>query len=376
MPRAATRCYGRRGVLGRQSWLTVASTSALLASALACAPAFAATSTPDQPTGTASGTLRVAWTETLHAARPQLIRTDGGVTFTIEDRFRAPGEPEAWVTDELPDFARTNFRRHYGYLLRARIAVDRFTTTADDVCEDGSAVRTTTVVTAVTQPHGLLATTEPTLNLVRRTGTTGLAPDDETERQGVFILAHSVVGTGRVTTHTTGADCNGFDDQGRSAPSPVDRTDELSLARLMGGDVATSIIASPGSEIPVRVAAGGATVMDHEAKLVYIGTHPERESIEGTWKANVRWGGPPRAQRASCELPSVAELRRVHSLAAARRLLRRHGIPGAVYGGARYDQAPQGSFIITSASPLAVCGATLGTHKFPLLYRSRGLRTR
>src|SRR4051812_841198 len=140
------------------------------------------------PTGPVAGTLHVDWTFTQHAASPQLIRTDGAVTFTIEDRFRDPGAPAAWVTDELPDFVQSNFRKRYGLLVRARVAVDHVTTTADDVCADGSATRTTTVVTAVTQPHGLLATYPPTLNLVKHEGTAGLTPDDETERQGVFIL--------------------------------------------------------------------------------------------------------------------------------------------------------------------------------------------
>jgi hypothetical protein len=328
------------------------------------------------PTGPVAGTLHVDWTYTQHAARPQLIRTDGAVTFTIEDRFRDPGAPAAWVTDELPDFVQSNFRKDYGYLLRARVAVDHITTTADDVCADGSATRTTTVVTAVTQPHGLLATAPPTFDLVKRKGTAGLAPDDETERQGVFILRHGVVGTGRVATHTTGMDCSGFDDQGRDSPAPVDRGDEMSVAGLMGGEVITSIIVSPGIEIPERVGPDGVAVMDHEAKLLYNGVHSERESLEGTWRAQVRFGGPPIAQLASCELPSFGELRHVHTLAGARRLLRRHGIPRAVFGGGRYDQSPRGRFIITSGSPLAPCGRTLGTQKFPRLYRSRGLRSR
>ena len=342
----------------------------LLTLALAWSPAAAVAR---QPTGSASGTLRIDWIETIHAASPQLIRTDGSVTFTIEDRFRDPAAPASWLAEELPDFIRTNFGRHYGFLLRARVAVDHVTTTADDVCQNGAAVRATTVVSGVTQSHGLLATSEPTLNLVKRTGTTSLGPDDETEREGVFILRHGVVGTGRVSTRTTGADCSGFDDEGLSAPAAVDRTGELALVDLMGGEVLRSIILSPGSEIPLRV-AGGTAVMDRDVKLQYAGTHPEREDVEGTWSANLRFGGPPRAQLALCELPTVAELRRVRTLPAVRALLRRHGLPRAFFGGARYDQSPQGTFIITSAAPIAPCGGALGTRKFPLLFRSRGLR--
>ena len=318
------------------------------------------------PTGAVSGTLRANWTE-ISRADP-VTRTDATITFMIDDRLRSPGAAEAWVTEPIPDFARDVVRRSYAYLLRARISVDAFTRTVDNVCDDGNTARSTTTVPAVNQPQGLLQIPEdPVVNLLARSGTTELSIVDVVLGD-VPDVREAIVGMGVVTARTTGADCSGVDEDGQSVPKAVDTSAQVPLAALVGGGATASIIVN-ANDAPLRVLTDGTIVMDHASPLFYQGTNPETDTFTGTWSPNLRLAGPLRSQRAQCRLPTARRLARVHTVRGAQRLLRRYGVPQVVYGGARRHAGRAGTFFLKkSATSYAFCGATLGTRRVPLLF--------
>src|SRR3954454_4946858 len=314
-----------------------------------------------RPIGSGSGTLAVNWTEILQG--DQTTRTDGTITYTVEDRLRSPAEAESWVPQPQPGFVLTVFHRDYGYLLRALVSVDSFVRTVDDVCGDGQAIRTTTSITGIVQPHALLQMTQdPTLDLPDRTGETDLRPIDV-----IIDTANGeqedVPATGMVATRTTGTDCGATDADGVSAPRPVDTQATLHLGALVGANVVEAML--DASQGPLRIAPGGATVMDASQPLVYPGAAPATESLTGSVKPDVRLAGPPRSQRALCRLPDGARMARVHSLPAARRLLRGYGFPDVVYVPPR-GRAPT-SFALKAPSPYDFCGVTLGSRRHPFL---------
>src|SRR3954447_25176374 len=80
-----------------------------------------------RPVGSVSGTVTARWTEVVRG--DTTTRTNAAITFTVEDRLRAPNDAEQWVPQPQPDFVLAEFRGNYAYLLRARVAVDAFTRT-------------------------------------------------------------------------------------------------------------------------------------------------------------------------------------------------------------------------------------------------------
>ena len=314
-----------------------------------------------QPTGSFAGTLTATWTEILRA--DTTTRTDAVITYTVEDRLRSAGEAEAWVPQPQPDFVLAEFRGDYAHLLRATVSVDAFTRTVDDVCDDGQAARTTTVVTGLVQPHALLQTTQdPTLNLPRRTGVTDLRPVDVIAGS-VASEQEIVAATGIVATRTTGTDCGDTDQDGLSEPRAVDTQAELHLGALAGADVIEAMV--DAADLSLRVAPDGTLVMDRPQSLLYQGLKPDTDTLTGSLTPDVRLAGPPRAQRALCALPTRGQVSRVHSLRAARRLLRRHGFPDVVFVAPR--GRPPRSFTLHAPSPYDFCGVTLGTRRHPVL---------
>ena len=321
-------------------------TFAALAVVLALPGAAAARVRPVvRPTGTVSGTLSASWTEIRGATR-----TEGTVTYTVEDRLRSPGAAEAWVPQPQPDFVLDVFRGGYARLLRAEVSVDRFVRTVDATCPDGRAVRTTTVVSGIAQPHALLQLAQdPALYLPGRTGEIAVAPVDVVVIDVQAGEQEDVPATGMVATRTTGTDCSGT----------VDTQATLHLGELAGADVIAAM--GDAAEKPLRVVAGGALATDVVQPIAV-------ESVTGSLTAHLRLAGPPRSQRARCLLPSATRMARVHSLRAARRLLRLHGFPDVVFVRPR-GRTPT-SFTLAAPSRYALCGVTLGTRRHPLL-RSR-----
>lgn len=334
--------------------------------ALALAPAAEARiRVLPRPTGAVSGTVNANWTEVLRGDRT--TRTDAAITFTVEDRLRSAGAAEAWVLQPMPDFVLEELRRNYAYLLRARVAVDAFSRTTDDVCENGAAVRTTTVVTDLVQPHALLQMTQdPTLDLPHRTGGADVRPVDVIVGTGA-AEREDVAATGIVAVRTTGADCGATDEDGFSAPRSVDTTAQLPLGELAGAGAIASMIAA--ADVSLRVVPGATLVMDRSQPLAYEGVSPDNETLTGSLRPDLRLAAPPRSHRALCELPTAARMARVHSLRGARRLLRRHGFPDVVF--VRPRGRPPTSFRIAAPSNYDFCGATLGTRRHPVLRPKR-----
>src|SRR4051794_6846392 len=130
-----TRRLSHHGLGGCKGCATLA---AVILGAVASAPAAQARiAVLPRPIGAVSGTVQARWTE-IRRAGPRTTRTDAAITFTVSDRLRARGAAEAWVPQPQPDFVLDVFRRDYAHLLRARVAVDRFMRTVDDVCETGA----------------------------------------------------------------------------------------------------------------------------------------------------------------------------------------------------------------------------------------------
>jgi hypothetical protein len=317
-----------------------------------------------KPTGAVSGNLTATWTEVL--AGEKSTRTDGAITYSVQDRLRAADAAEAWVPQPQPDFVLAQLRGNYAYFLRAQVAVDRFTRTVEDVCDNGETARTTTVVSGLVQPHALLQTTQdPTLNLLARTGGADLRPVDIVVGSGLSER-EDVAATGIVATRTTGTDCSGTDEDGLSVPRPVDTQAQMHVGELVGAGVIASLIEA--GDASLRIGPGGLLVMSQPDALLYQGTDPENESLTGTWTPNLRFAGPPRSQRALCQLPSKARMARVHTLRGARRLLRRHGFPDVVFVAPRGRRPTR--FRLDAPSTYDFCGVTLGTRRRPVLRAS------
>ena len=353
--------HGLRGCKG------CATLAAVILGAVASAPAAQARiAVLPRPIGAVSGTVQARWTE-IRRAGPRTTRTDAAITFTVSDRLRARGAAEAWVPQPQPDFVLDVFRRDYAHLLRARVAVDRFMRTVDDVCETGAPARAITLVTGLIQPHALLQTTQdPTLDLPRRTGATDLRPVDVFVRTG-GEEREDVPATGIVATRTSGTDCTGFEPDGRSAPRAVDAHTQMHLGELAGPDVVESIIGA--ADMPLRVTRDQRLVMDEPQPLVFLGLNSQTDTLTGSWSPHLRLAGPPRAQRALCRLPGARRMRSVHTLRGARGLLRRYGFAHVAFvppGG----RTPT-SFSLDAPSADAFCGVTLGTRRHPIL-RARG----
>ena len=299
-----------------------------------------------RPIGPIAGTLTVDWIETRGATH-----TAGTLTYTVENRLRSPRAAEAWVPQPQPDFVLDVFRGDYAHLLRATVTVSRFVRTVDATCPDGRTARTTTVVSRIVQPHALLQIgDDPALYLPGRTGETAVAPVDVVVVDAEAGEQEDIPATGMVATHTSGTDCSGA----------VDTQATVHLGELAGADVIGAIVDAAAK--PLRVLPGGALATDSVQPLT-------TQAVTGSLTTHLRLGGPPRSQRARCLLPSPTRMARVHSLRAARRLLRAHGFGDVVYVPPR-GRTPT-SFSIRARSRYALCGVTLGSRRHPVLTAPR-----
>ena len=194
------------------------------------------------PKSKVSGGMRVTWTSDsgdTNEVGSTLSHADGVVRYTIIDRAIGNSAVEDWVPGELPSWA--DKRVGNGFLMRATLDVDRFDASARTVCDGGQTAEVTTRVTGIPQPHALLATEEPTVDLVRGHGTVDLDLPFLIHRDGVIRLGQVVVGTGAVELTTTGTVCS-TDEDGAPvvvAQDPSVRT--LSVADLMGAKVVSAV---------------------------------------------------------------------------------------------------------------------------------------
>lgn len=323
------------------------------------------------PTSNVSGGMRVTWTSDsgdTNEVGSTLSHADGVVRYTIIDRAIGNSAVRAWVPGEFPSWA--DERVGNGFLMRARLDVDRFTASARTVCDGGQMAELTTRVTGIPQPHALLATEEPTSDLVRGHGTVDLDLPFLIHRDGVIRLGQVVVGTGTVELTTTGTVCS-TDEDGAPvvvAQDPSVRT--LPGADLMGAKV-VSAVDDGFQRMQTTVAHDGSlTLAPKPRKLINDDGFQHYETISGSFEPQLHLAGPPAGQSAECTIPTFTEMRRVRSLAAARALVRAHGFPSVALAPSRAAiprQDRDARFLLDFGSPTWICGQPLGTHRYPVL---------
>ena len=303
-----------------------------------------------------------------HQVGSTLSHTDGVVRYTIIDRAIGNSAVEAWVPGELPSWA--DKRVGNGFLMRATLDVDRFNASARTVCDGGQTAEVTTRVTGIPQPHALLATEEPTIDLVGGRGTVDLDLPFLIHRDGVIRLGQVVVGTGAVELTTTGTVCSTNEDGAPVvvAQDPSVRT--LSGADLMGAKV-VSAVDDGFQRMATTVARDGSfTLAPKPRKLINDDSFQHYETITGTFEPQLHLAGPPAGQSSECTIPTFTEMRRVRSLAAARALVRAHGFPSVALAPSRAAiprQDRDARFLLDFGSPTWICGQPLGTHRYPVL---------
>jgi hypothetical protein len=210
-----------------------------------------------------------------------------------------------------------------GLGLQARLVSARITVTADQTCDNGAATRTTTTVARITHARASLVTLQPTIDLIAKRGTSDIDPAWTVLRDGVIRLSQAAYGAGDVETQSTGTDCSGMDETG-SVPAPVSRTEQTPVTQLLGVGIDSAI--DSHHSIPVRITRSGGTSLTGTYRLDDYSRRQDGESFKGTLHINLRFGGPPIAQQALCQLP-MQRVQRVRSLGAARALLRPRRVP-------------------------------------------------
>lgn len=341
---------------------------AIVASAAGASMTTSAYAQVRQPTGPVTGTVRVSWQEERRYD-PTTVRTEGEVVYTVSGRMRTTADAEAWTPDEIPPWA-DQTRRNPGYLLRARAAVPRYSETVDQACESGAA-STTTTITDLTQPQSLLLVEEPEFDLVRGIASLDLDLAWDVNRDGVYRYGQAIFASGAVATRTTGTNCSGLTEEGVRVPGPVDTTARSPIAGLMGNEISEAIIDGFREFKGTVDALGSARVRTTQA-LPDVSPRPGT-TRSGTLTVDLTLGPAPGSQNAFCVLPSAARLAKASTLAAARRLLKRHGFPTVPFGGARPHGTRKGRYFLRWSNSRAWCGRSLGTRRSPVLHRSRGI---
>jgi hypothetical protein len=341
-----------------------------LVMATGAAPATARASW-GHPNSSVSGGMRITWTSDSGDTKEvgsTLAHADGVVRYTIIDRAIGNSALRAWVPGEFPSWA--DKRVGNGFLMRARLEVDRFTASARTVCDGGQMAEVTTRVTGIPQSHALLATEEPTIDLVGGHGTVDLDLPFLIHRDGVIRLGQVVVGTGAVELTTTGTVCSTNED---GAPivivqDPSVRT--LAGADLMGAKVVTAVDDGFRRMQTTVARDGSLTLAPKPRKLVNDDGFQAYETISGSFEPQLHLGGPPAGQSSECTIPTFTEMRRVRSLAAARALVRAHGFPGVALAPSRAAiprQDRDARFLLDFGSPTSICGQPLGSRRYPVL---------
>ena len=327
------------------------------------------------PKSKVSGGMRVTWTSDsgdTNEVGSTLSHADGVVRYTIIDRAIGNSALEAWVPGELPSWA--DKRVGNGFLMRATLDVDRFDASARTVCDGGQMAEVTTRVTGIPQPHALLATEEPTVDLLAGHGTVDLDLPFLIHRDGVIRLGQVVVGTGAVELTTTGTVCS-TDEDGAPvvvAQDPSVRT--LSVADLMGAKVVSAVDDGFRRMAATVARDGSLTLAPKPRTLINDDGFQQYETISGTFEPQLHLAGPPASQSAECTIPTFSEMRRVRSLAAARALVRAHGFPSVALAPSRAAiprQDRDARFVLDFGSPTWICGQPLGTRRYPVLVRLR-----
>jgi hypothetical protein len=318
--------------------------------------------------GPVSGDVAIVWQE-----RSANIVSDGEISYRALGRLRSRAEQAAWVPGELPTWAERE-RVYFSHFVRAHASVVRYTRTVQSVCEDGQTATLTSVATGrMTQPNALLALDEPEVDIAAGRGHVDVDLPFAVHREdGVFRVGQAVFATGAAEIRETGTTC-GFDEaRGVSGVVPApETTQSVSLHGLLGASHTAGVI-DGFARFQGRFGPGGLQLAVDQAIPNSSGPTDAAESRTGRIRIDLRLSGAPLGHGAFCTVPDRL-VRRTRTLAAAQRLLRRHGLRRSPFGGARRSSAPRGSFFLDWSAPTAPCGKPVGSRRHPALFRSIGL---
>ena len=331
-------------------------------------PTAAATRTP-----TATGSIRAAWTH----ERGSLIGDADGFRREVALRWKAvsvartAAQAYAWLQGRQTRYTSYAIEFDSGYVIRATVAVERFTETTRRRCSDGSFAELTTTIAAVDKPQVLLKTSDTRLDLPRRRGTLDLRLPNDHVATGQQ-LPNDFIASGTVRLANAGTVCG--ESGGARPPGPSDVFDEQELAYLLGSTSLNGIV-QDNPDLPVTVARDGTLAVSvNRTREVTTGLD-EGERIAGTYAADLKLTGPTTDRSARCTLPSAAQMRGARSLTAAQVLLRRHGFPRAPLGRPRAARTNERGGLFALNAPVratAPCGSILGTARQPVLVPLRG----
>ena len=353
----------------------------LAAAATAAALPSAAIASWGHPNSKVTGGALVAWTADsgkLDGPGATVWHRDGAVRYTIVDRALGRGVPQAWIPGEFPrEVSRKvawpgwyNQDPGNGFYLRARLAVDHYRETSRTLCEGGLIAESATEVTAVSRSHALLETQEPELDLATRRGTVDLNLPFLVLRDSIRRLGEVVVGTGAVKLTTRGSSCSADESGAPILVTDAPTVQTATVADIMGPKVLSAVDDGYGpaaAQMATTIGRDGSfTLAATPRRLSYSADYPVvgGERISGTFTPQLNVAGPPSAQSSSCTVPTFAQLRRVRSLVAAQRLVRRSGFTRAYVGPSRpaYPRNDHDArFDLDFGGSVWPCGQALGS---------------
>lgn len=317
--------------------------------------------------GPVTGDVVIVWQQ-----RSAGVVSEGEIRYQALGRLRGRAEQAAWVPGEIPTWAERE-RVYFSHFVRANASVVRYTRTVQSICEDGQTATLTSVATGrMPQPNALLELDEPEVDVAAARGHVDVDLPFAVHRDGVFRVGQAMFATGAAEILETGTTC-GFDEaRGVSGVVPApDTTQRVSLHELMGASHTAGVI-DGFTRFPGRFGPAGLQLAVDQAIPISPSPTDAAETMTGRIRIDLRLSGAPLGHGAFCAVPDRL-LRRTRTLAAAQRLLRRHGFARSPFGGGRRSSAPRGSFFLDWSSPTAPCGKPVGSHGHPALFRSTGL---
>ncbi len=349
-----------------RSTLTTALTAIALGAALAADAQAAGTSK-------VTGSVRAAWVEEgapLADGRPS-YRREVAVRWTPVAVVRKAADAYSWLRPQFIDrYADYAIEFDWGYVLRANVALERFTETSRQECRDGTIAELTTRVGMLARSRVLLKTSGTLLDLPRRRGTLNVRLPNAHISDG-RPLVNDFLAPGLARLAYTGAICS--ESGGPVTPAPGDLLAEQDLDTVLGAEALNAVVQA-NADLPLTVARGGALTLS-VTRPRDVPDFGEGRRLSGSFGANLRITGPPRDRSARCTIPAASAVRRARSLSAMLGLLRRHGFPSAPLGrprSARVGERGARFAINAPAGASAQCGAALGSRRAPVLVPLRG----
>ena len=278
---------------------------------------------------------------------------------------RTAKEAYRWIDGRQGRYAGYAVEFDWGLVIAAKVNVERFREVSRGTCRDGSIAELTTTIASVSDPQVLLKTSDTRVDLPRRRGTLTLRLPNEHVGDGQ-VLPNSFLAAGTVRLAYSGTICP---ETGTARPPEAeDLPQEQELATVLGAEPLTGIVQDNGA-LPFTITGGGALDIA-VTRSTTVPSADEGVRIAGNYSAKLRITGQTKNRSAQCALPTAAQMRAARSLAAAQRLLRRHGITSAPLGPARKARAGErrGGFALNApADSFGACGGALGTRRSPVL---------